>query len=217
MTFAEMHDELDFQLDKFQAPSFDAVEKDRVLNEAADEWLRENHKFFEQTQKIRDELGGLVVQTDPLPSATYLQLNTLSEYRHLLSVLGLFEYQCNTSVTERWVEIVPQAHDKFGSTIGSPFQVPDDRFPLYIERRSEAQGRILDFYSLNPPKSFVATYLRELPRIDGASDPNNTLDGIVPNFSQRTIIEIAVRSSAGIIADQQRYQQEVQVEQPRKQ
>jgi hypothetical protein len=199
MTFQEMHDTMDLELDRFQSPYFDAIEKDNFLNQALDAWMTKASERAEKTQRYRDELGGLVIAR-PFNSPSIL-VSDLVRYRRLLGITADFDFQCGTQTIRRTVPVEPKNNDRFGVDLSSPFQIPNDQFPIYEETREVLGGRQIKILSRNAPIVVDVTYLMNPRTIDGASEPNESLIDEIPKQALREIVNLAVQFAMGSTGD----------------
>lgn len=214
MTTQEVHKELELLLDQSQEEYYTSAKRDSLLNQALDEWIEDRYKPFELNQRVRDELGNLVVEFNA-PSGREIPMSLLSKYKHILSLFGKYRFICGTSQQERWVEIVPLKVDRL-SVINDPHNQPTDAFPNYIENSDLSGVRTIRVLSRNAPSVIWGEYIRK-PESFNYLLPNFQWDSILPLLSsQYEVINRAVRIASGIQENQFRYQAQVSQEIPSK-
>ncbi|MBR9682118.1 MAG: hypothetical protein GOV02_00405, partial [Candidatus Aenigmarchaeota archaeon] len=104
MTNLELHDLVDILLDKYQAPWFDATEKDRFLNLALMEYVKENYSKFELDEKVKQNILPLVRTIRVAGPTSVFSTETLPNFMFFLSMNGFFnDPDCNRTVKDvKW-------------------------------------------------------------------------------------------------------------------
>lgn len=209
MTTEEIHKEFGVLCDEAQIEWPSPAEIDVYLRHAAHEWY--NAIKPEDTQENRDKLGNLLVVFEKTTGTDHVVIGNIVRYKRLLMIMAEMEYWCDGELVTKPAPVAPLNHDQWAESLRNHNLQPNDLFPAYIEHRNEGK-RTLRILSDNPPKRVFGSFLRNIT-------PFNVLESIqyndeLPEDSQREIIDRAVRIWAGIVGDQARYQQQVQVELP---
>lgn len=90
MTNGELHDLLDLLLDKSDLPWFNATEKDRFLNLAQMEFVKERYNRFEVDEKAKQDLATLVRSVRINESSRTFMIETLPEFMFFVNMVAYF-------------------------------------------------------------------------------------------------------------------------------
>jgi hypothetical protein len=172
MTFAEMGEQLDLELDESGGLWFNDDEKSVWLNKAVDKFVKNVYLTFEVDEASRERLR-LLVKTSALQSGSAFDLSLITDLFFLLSLTGSFTVTSGGSshlITRR---IVPQELDDLDDQ--DPFSKGTNADPRY-----ESVGEVLTIKSVTPPANVYAQYLKRPKVVDIVGSPTDVLDIPIP-------------------------------------
>lgn len=198
MTITQMHELCDLLIDKANAPWFNPTEKDLFINLAQVEYLDKKYKLFEINEEIREKLLPLVKTTTLTGSLTQFNLTSITDFRYILGVRGIFPDGCGGFQT---ASIKPVQLDDEVDTQKDPFNKANDFFPQYIQENDGINdlGVIL---SDNPATSITIKYLKTPIPVN----INTSTDSELSPSSHEEIVYLAVQKMLGNVQDQFGYQ-----------
>jgi hypothetical protein len=197
MTFDEMHELVDVELDKHDLPWFETEEKDLWLNLALNEFVKTRYREFEINEKRREDIRTLIRELTGTTASVVLP----GDFMFALSLKGEFSViDCGQSlVKER--SIRPAQHDDINKMKSDPFNTPDNNHPLYVSNQT---GYTIE--SESTPVGWTLTYLKLPNPIDATNNGGASPD--LPEYTHEEIVNIAVRKIMGNI-EKETYQLQV--------
>lgn len=191
MTFSEMHERVDVQLDKHDVPWFEPEEKDIWLNFALNEIVKVRYKEFEKNEKRREDIRTLVTTLTGSGATVAIPSN----FMFALSLKGTFDVvECGISkVVERFIR--PIQHDDVNKIKGDPFNSPSNFHPIYTSTEIS-----YEIDSDSSPSAWTLTYIREPVPIDGTN--NGSQSSNLPKYMHEEVVNVAVRKILGSIEKQ---------------
>lgn len=188
MTFADIHELIDVELDKHDLPWFEPEEKDLWANLALNEFVKTRYREFEINEKRREDIRTLIRTSTGNTSTVAIP----ADFMFSLSLKGTFNVtECGTVVTkERFIR--PAQHDDINKMKNDPFNEPTNDYPLYVSSQS---GYTIE--SESTPVGWTLTYLKVPTQIDGTNTPAGVPD--LPDYTHEEIVNIAVRKIMGSI------------------
>ena len=112
MNLSEMHDRVDFWVDKVKAPRYKRATRDAALNVAIDFYIKDRYDniknrtseySFEIVERVREELNTLLVDEFPLPVTTNFSVEPPDFLYHILTYVEI-QGQRSLSVLKGYVE-----------------------------------------------------------------------------------------------------------------
>jgi len=201
VTIAEMQDLADLLIDKANAPWFSPEEKDRFINLAINEYVKNKHKAFETGEKVREDLLTLVSAPHVVNSTDIVNLEVvaLSDFLFVLRVEADITNSCGTKTG---IPVKPAQQDDFAESRKDPFNKPDDGHPVYLQSTNVANERIITVYSDTVPDEIRMVYLKQPVEVDF----NTGTDSDLPDHTHEEIVNLAVRKMLGTIEGFENYQ-----------
>jgi hypothetical protein len=182
MTFIEMCNNLDLELDKAALPYFTTAEKSYFLNKAQDKYVENiNYKLFEVDEVVRRALYTLVTDSPPQVGGVF-SLGLVTDLLYVVSVTGIFSHNiCGTDYPIKR-KIKPIQNDDLDEQ--DPFNKGTNTDPRYDEVNST-----FVIYSDTPPTSVVSRYLKTPKVIDAVLFPDDSSD--LPTWTHQEIVLLA--------------------------
>lgn len=204
MTIIEMHDLCDLLIDKANSPWFTPTEKDKFINLAQIEFLDNSYRFFEYNEEVREKLLPLVRSNSfGATPISNINLDTITDFRYVLSLRGDFSNGCGTDTTR---SIVPVQLDDEVTNQLDPFNKNDNTYPGYIQENDGANN-LIQFISTSNPTNVILKYLKTpVDVLRDVNTPANNVNCELSVSSHEEIVNIAVRKMLGNIQDQFGYQ-----------
>lgn len=181
MTFAEMGEQLDLELDESGGSWFNNAEKSAWLNKAVDIFIDKIYRRYEVTQEAKDRLRLLETESAP-QSGSIFDLSVVPNYLYLLSLSGDFDITVNGSTTSVNRRIRPQQLDDV--TDQDPFGKGVNSDPRY-----EELGNSVLIKSDTAPSNVKARYLRTPTEADIDGNPTGSFE--IPAQFHYEIVDIA--------------------------
>jgi hypothetical protein len=181
MTFAQMGDALDQEIDESIGYYFNNVEKSYFLNKAVDRWRDKAYREFEVNEEARNKLRLLVKNSTPQVGAIFA-LNPVSDLTYILRVYGNFSVTCGGATTTQSRRIKPNQLDDLDEQ--DPFSKGTNEDPRYEEIENQ-----LFIKSTTAPSSVTITYLKALETVDIDTNPGHVLE--IPDQYSHEIIDLA--------------------------
>jgi len=181
MTYAEMGEQLDLELDESGGLWFNDDEKSDWLNKAVDKFVQNVYMMFEVDEDAREKLR-LLVKTSALQSGSTFDLSLLTDLFYLLSLTGSFTVSSGGSSHVITRRIAPQQLDDLDDQ--DPFSKGINADPRY-----EEVGDVLEIKSVTPPVNVHARYLKRPKVVDIVGSPADVLD--IPIQFHNEIVDIA--------------------------
>lgn len=198
MTIAEMHDLCDLLIDKANGVWFSPLEKDRFINLAIDEYVKNKHKLFEVDEKVREDLLSLVISPFIVNATDTINLEVVPNFLFVLRVEADITGTCGALTG---LPVSPRQQDDFSESERDPFNKSTDKYPVYLQF-VEAGNRIIKAYSDTVPLQMRMTYLREPVEVNIVTPTNCDL----PEHTHDEIVNLAVRKMMATIEGFQNYQ-----------
>jgi len=207
-TVSQMHDDLDFLIDKVRTPRFSQDQRDRTLNMAQDRIIQDRYDnirkntgySFQSLQRVRDELRPIVVEHSITPDISQATFDLPDDYRHEV----LLEVILNTTT----VTSTPMSHDEKGIISQDPYDTPTNEEPRHMEKTGKTVKVFFEYgyfvggtlyYLRNPkPISFDDSQDSELPghlHDELLELASQIINGTVENINRYKIAEKEAKAS----------------------
>ncbi len=171
LTNIQVYDYVMLKLDKHQAPTYDEQEISDFFNEAYLEWLDDNVKVGEVSDRNVSLLDRLVRKKD-YGSTKALRLSTVTPEPvfRIWAVFSNLNFECR-GITEIYTRpVIPKTWDRVGVGLSNPFETPTDWDPMYT-KHSEGGDAIITILSDNVPVESEIVYVKTPQVFDAV---NNT-------------------------------------------
>tara|TARA_R110002012_G_C11629287_1_gene609659 strand:- start:555 stop:1199 length:645 start_codon:yes stop_codon:yes gene_type:complete len=202
-TVAQMHQDINFLIDKVKTPRFESFEIDRALNMAQDRIIQDRYDnikrdtgySFQSLQRVRDELRTLITELPYIAVVAniggYYTFNLPSDYRHEILLQGNINAVTTTSI--------PIDYDTFGVAEEDPFGNFTEEYPRHIETGAK-EVRV---YTGNGTLFFMAlSYIKNPAAIDLDTGTNSELPGLLHDELEN----LAASILNGTVEDYPKYQ-----------
>jgi hypothetical protein len=203
MTIVEMHTRCDELIDKADAPWFTPEQKDIYLNVAQTDFVENEHKIFEVTERGRESLS-TIVKVQNYTNTKILDIDTITRFMFVLDLSGEFPNACKDGTV--WRSIKAEQLQDITSNQNDPFNKNDDSKPGYIQY-DNGTNRVVEIYSDSIPTNISLKYLqRPVDVLNDEQNPANNIDCELPVFTHEEIVRRAVEQMLGTLQDQLGYQ-----------
>lgn len=236
MTFTQMHDLFDQLIDKVDAPYFDDGEKDRFLNLAQMEFIKQRYSEFEFDEKRREDLVSLVTEfvvTGTSILTTWVQgvidenatagitMNSIDkDYLFIVDLSGDFNVACGSTTTSKRCFMKPLQRDDLNKALKDPFNKPTNESPAYVQigytvttvpfgggTATITRNRNISIYADSAPTKVVGHYIKKPVDIDGENNGSGIPE--LPEHTHEEIVNLAVRKAFSNIEDYNKYRAQV--------
>jgi len=203
MTIVEMHSLCDIITDKNNAPWFTPDEKDKWIQLAELEFVKQKVMNYEVDEKGRKDLLTLLRSYTPGNVAS-VNLDNAEELMYIVQVKGDFIDSCSS--VSRTEPIAPVQLDDEAELEKDPFFSLDDETPGYIETY-ENGFRELIIRSTTTPNNVLVRFIKK-PRLvlNDVNVPANNVNSELPVHVHEEIVNIATRKMLGTVQEQFQYQ-----------
>jgi REP element-mobilizing transposase RayT len=201
MTIAEMHDLADLLIDKANAPWFSPDEKDRFINLAINEYVKNKYRKFEIDEKVREDLLTLVSEVYSVNNTDLINLEIVPDFLFALRLEMDVNSVCGLLTG---VPITPMQQDDFSESQRDPFNKATDKYPQYLQN-TQAGNRTIQVYSDVIPTQVRMIYLRQPVEVD----INTPTDSDLPDHTHEEIVNLAVRKMLATIEGFENYQAQI--------
>jgi hypothetical protein len=192
-----MHDQCDLLIDKANAPWFSPTEKDKFLNLAINEYVKNKYRAFEVDEKVREDLLTLVSPVFTV-AGNIINLDAVPNFLFILMINADINSPCGDLSK---VPVKPIQYDKLSESQRDPFNVAADKYPQYTQNM---QGglRTVEVISPTIPTLLRMVYLTKPAVVDIVAPVNCNL----PEHTHEEIVNLAVRKMLGTIEGFENYQ-----------
>jgi len=202
MTIEEMHDLCDVIMDKNNAPWYTPEEKDKFIQLAELEFVKNKEQTYEVDEKGRKDVLTLVRKYSA-GSSTSINLDSIDNLMYIVQVKGIYTNSCGKEKIE---PIVPIQLDDEVELENDPLFDLGKETKGYIETY-ENGFRELIINSDDVLTNIEIRYIKK-PRLVSrdVNVPANSVDSELPIHVHEEIVDIAVRKMLGSVQDQFQYQ-----------
>jgi len=203
MNIVQMHERCDELLDKANAPWFSPEQKDIYLNFAQSDFVENEHKIFEVTERGRESLS-TIVKAQTYTNVSTIDLDAINKFMFVIDLSGLFPDKCGSGFV--WRTIKAEQLQNIIENQNDPFNKNDDSNPAYIQYHN-GTNRLIEIYSTTSPSNLNLKYLKK--PVDVLNDeitPANNVNCELPEFVHEEIVRRAVEMMLGTLQDQLGYQ-----------
>lgn len=203
MNIVQMHERCDELLDKANAPWFSPEQKDIYLNFAQSDFVENEHKIFEVTERGRESLS-TIVKVDTYTNVSTINLDAITKFMFVLDLSGQFPDVCGSGTV--WRSIKAEQLQNIIENQNDPFNKNDDTKPAYVQYHN-GTNRVIEIYSATTPTNVSLKYLKK--PVDVLNDeltPANNINSELPEFVHEEIVRRAVEMMLGTLQDQLGYQ-----------
>lgn len=181
MTFAEMGEQFDLEIDESGGYWFNNTEKSAFLNKATDKFVNMFYERFEVDEGARARLRPLIKDSAAQIGSVF-NLSVITDLYFILKMRGVFTVTAGGSSHSITRQINPQQIDDL--TDQDPFGVGTNSDPHY-----EEVGDTLVVKSDSAPTNVIVTYLKTPTVIDIDGSPGSSIE--IPASFHNEIVDLA--------------------------